>query len=117
MMKAMDVRGISALRGGAMAATLFLLCSAVAHAQNGGTITITDLDNGPITATEVGGPGNANTNLTADKATPEMISGSIDIDGTVTGGTGYAILKEWRSNVVSDLLTVTVNPRGLRGNG
>ena len=116
MMTPMDVSTFTKLRGGA-AAALFLLCSAGAHAQNAGTITITDLDNGPITATEVGGPGNANTNLTADKATPEMISGSIDIDGTVTGGTGYAILKEWRSNVVSDLLTVTVNPRGLRGNG
>ncbi len=101
-----------------LACTLAIsLAPAFARAQNAGTITITDLDVGRITATEVGGPGNANTNLTADINTPETISGSIDIDGTVTGGTGYAILKEWRSKDVSDLLTVRLTPRGLRGNG
>jgi hypothetical protein len=78
--------------------------------QMQGTITITDLTEAPATATVQGGTNQVNETVTADKATPEMLSFTISVDGTVTAGSGVAVLLE-SGGMVSDLLQVTVTPR------
>ncbi len=78
--------------------------------QTQGTITIMDLTEGPITARVQGGTNQVDQTITADKDSPEKLSFSIPVDGTVVAGSGVAVLLE-SNGTVSDLLEVTVTPK------
>jgi hypothetical protein len=82
--------------------------------QNMGLVTINDTTEGRITGNQSGGTNQINQNLIADEATPEVLTFSLPIDGTVAGGTGYAVMKD--AEGISDILQVTVTPRVRGGN-
>jgi hypothetical protein len=97
----------------ALAASLALVPDSALADQSTGSISIMDLTEGLITGRVVGGTLQVNQEITADKATPETLSFSIDVDGSVAGGSGMAVLLEG-DGIVSDLLQLTVTPK-MRG--
>lgn len=78
------------------------------------SVIISDLKETRITAEVKGGTNNVNETKMAEEATPEFITFTIAVDGTVAAGRGLAVLLESKGKV-SDILEVSVTPKK-RGN-
>jgi len=98
-----------------IAAALFLPVLPAHADQNSATVTITATAS-PITGVMVGGTNQTTTNMTGAEATPNMLANSISIDGTITAGTGYSVIRK-NSTDVAGLLTVTLSQSNPRNGG
>jgi hypothetical protein len=105
---------------GILLTSLLALFSELAVAdQSKATITFSDLTEKPVTGTIQGGTLELNvTDITRqpEEKDPERLSFSIDVDGLVQQASAAAVLLE-ANGKVSDLLQLTVTPKGKRGMG
>jgi hypothetical protein len=89
---------------------LTLVLGTAAVPVHGATITIDDLTEKPITAVATGGV-NGDANFKAEAATPEFLEFKFSVDGSVTAGTGVAVMFDEGGKVISDILEVSLTPR------